>query len=414
MLHQGQSRIGKSSASFGTKALASAILLILMLVASPVTKAQTFQVLHTFEETDGRGPYAGLTIDQAGNFYGTTHNGGKGILSPGTIFRLQRSGSNWSFTTLYNFTGDGYDGEIPAARVILGPDGSLYGTAAGIVFNLRPAPNSCQHPPCAWIETVISQSVGGESELIFDQGWNIYGTAQYGAGRKGEVYELMRSGEGWSGQILYSFSGNDGAYPYAGVIFDKAGNLYGTTFQGGDYNAGTVFELSPSADGWTEKVLYSFQNGSDGGYPWGGVIFDQSGNLYGSTSAGGSGNGGTVFRLSPSSGGWALNTLYSFPGQGQGGPHASLTFDGSGNLYGTTYQDGAHPYNGSVFKLTPTSQPPWIYTSLHDFTGGSDGANPISNVIMDGGGNLYGTASEGGDNHCFSGVGCGVVWEITP
>jgi uncharacterized repeat protein (TIGR03803 family) len=168
--------------------------------------------------------------------------------------------------------------------------------------------------------------------------------------------------------------------------------------------------MVPSGSTWITTDIYDFTNGSDGAYPWGGLILDQSGNLYGSTSAGGSGNGGTVFQLSLSGGKWVLDTLYSFTGPGQGrfivGPVASLVMDKAGAVYGTTLADGVPGY-GSIFKLTPQGDD-WTYTSLHDFTGGSDGGNPYSNVVMDAQGNLYGTASGGGAN------GKGVVWEITP
>ena len=188
----------------------------------------------------------------------------------------------------------------------------------------------------------------------------------------GTVYELTPSGNGYTESVLYSFSGPDGASPYAGLVFDNKGNLFGTTYRGGSNDAGTVFELTyvPGV-GWTEHVLYNFQNASDGEYPFGGLIFDSAGNLYGTTIDGGSGGGGTVFELSPSGDTWTFKLLYSFSGQGDCGPGATLTMDGAGNLYGTTYCDGIYN-NGSVFKLSNT-QNGWVYTSLHDFTGGTDG-----------------------------------------
>ena len=185
---------------------------------------------------------------------------------------------------------------------------------------------------------------------------------------------------------------------------DKAGSPYGATYSGGRDSHGTVFQLTPAMSGWTENILYAFQGGSDGGILIAGPILDQSGNLYGATAGYGSGGGGTVFELTPATGGWTLNTLYSFAGTG--GPTGTLVMDGAGNLYGTTYSDGAYGY-GNVFELTPHNGS-WFYTDLHDFTGGSDGGNPNSNVVFDTSGNLYGTASTGGSQ------GVGVVWEITP
>jgi uncharacterized repeat protein (TIGR03803 family) len=261
-------------------------------------------------------------------------------------------------------------------------------------------------------------------DLTFDQAGNIYGTTSAGDMQgAGTVYELTPSGSGWTEKVIYPFTGGqDGEYPYAGVIFDKAGKLYGTTYVGGhlalqcnsfggSYGCGTVFQLTPSGSGWTENVIYDFQGGgSDGFSPIAGLIFDQSGNLYGTTSNGSSEYGGTAFELSPSNGAWIFSPLYSFIGSffGACGPYANLVMDAAGNLYGTTYCSGGYAF-GSVFKLTPSS-PTWIYTSLHDFTGGNDGRWPISNVTFDASGNLYGTAS--GGLGC-SGA-CGTVWEITP
>jgi len=181
--------------------------------------------------------------------------------------------------------------------------------------------------------------------------------------------------------------------------------MYTTTFSGGPDDCGTVDELVNSASGWTETVLHALQCGSEGEWPYGGLIFDQAGNLYGTTAYEGSGNGGTVFELTPSIGNWIFNLLYSLSGGGPG-PLTSLTMDGQGNLYGTTKGAGVYEA-GNVFKLT-FSNGDWTYTDLHDFTGGADGGVPFSQVTLDSRGNLYGTASQGGGNTY------GVVWEITP
>ena len=227
-----------------------------------------------------------------------------------------------------------------------------------------------------------------------------------GSGDQGAVYELTPSGGGWSENVLYSFPGgaSDGYFPQSGVALDNIGNLYGTTYYGGTYGAGTVYRLTPSGSGWAENILYNFQAGDDGGYPFGGLIFDQFGNLYAATPTGGSGGGGTVFELTPSDGNWTFSVLYSF--SAGTGPYGSLTMDAAGNLYGTTFTVGAYGY-GSVFKLT-FSGGGWSATDLHDFTGGSDGGNPFGNVTLKPNGKLYGTASGGGA------YGLGVVWEITP
>ena len=256
--------------------------------------------------------------------------------------------------------------------------------------------------------------VGGD--LIWDPMGNIYGTTTYGgASGLGTVFQMTKSGNDWTEAPIYSFTGPDGAYPSAGVILDSNGNLFGTTVEGGLYGFGAIFELTHNINsGWTETVLYNFQNLDDGQWPFAGLVSDGAGNLYGATSDGGSGGGGTLFELSPAGDTWTFTLLYSPSGQ-QGkfcGPRASLSMDNSGNLYGTTICNGANNL-GNVFKLT-NAQNGWQYASLHDFTGGTDGAEPISNVTFDTNGNLYGTAATGGNSSCNPPHGCGVVWMIKP
>ena len=403
--------------SLSSALTALAIAFLLIVVATQPAQAQTFHVIHNFTGgQDGATPTAGVTLDTAGNLYGTASYGGVGY---GTVYKLTHKGT---FNPLFAFNYN--DGAYPLARVIFGPNGTLYGTTnlgglgVGTVFNLRPAARACTTALCPWTETVLYSFEGHPDgagpdygDLIFDQAGNIYGTTTAGGTPQnvGTVYELTpKSGGGYAEMPIYSFSVSDGATPYNGAIFDNAGNLYSTTGYGGLSNSGTVFELMyVVASGWTESLLYSFRNGSDGGVPYAGLIFDPSGNLYGATSAYGTGGGGTVFELSPPGTWTTLTVLYSFTGTAGHtcGPWGTLVMKG-GNLYGTTYCDGANGF-GSVFELTP-SGPPWTYTSLHDFTGGSDGAYPISNVVFDASGNLYGTASDGGAYNF------GVVWEITP
>lgn len=405
-------------------------------VALPIA-AQTFTVIHNFSGgQDGSQPVAGLTIDKAGNFYGTASAGGAGY---GTVFKLTHKNSGWTFNPLYSFTG-GNEGASPKAPVALGANGTLYGTTAGggndgfgTVYNLKPSAVACKSALCPWRETVLYGFRGlpdgayPESGVVFDQAGNIYGTTQNGGTGDcdiyhllgcGIVYELTASGGGWTENVLYSFQQNVGAWPDGRIVFDKAGNLYGVCVfcgpifcESGIGVGGSVYELSPSGSGWTAQALYGFTDGSDGGFPRGGLIFDASGNLYGTTEGNGSGGGGTVFELMAASGSWAFSTIYSFSGS-LAGPLDNLAMDAAGNLYGTTYGDGIYRY-GSVFKLTP-SNGSWTYSSLHDFTGGSDGAFPYSDVVFDGDGNLYGTASEGGNLNCGAPGGCGVVWKITP
>ena len=416
---------------FGAPVTMLRLLALTVAIAQP-GQAQTFTVLHNFTgQTDGAGPFAGLTMDAAGSLYGTTWGGALGY---GTVFKLASKNSGWIFAPLYSFTG-GSDGAQPQARVILGHDGALYGTASsggagmgcngdgcGVVFKLQPPATACKIALCPWTENVLYSFTGGSdggdpySEVIFDQAGNLYGTTVLGGPDCyfrgcGVVYELTRSdGGGWTEGVLYSFSlGNDGAYPVASVVFDNAGNLYGTT--SGDMNGiyapyGTVYELMPSGMAWAEKTIYTFQGANDGGIPLAGLIVDQLGNLYGATSSYGENGGGTVFTLTPSGGIWTFESVYGLEGGGNGGPARSLTMDAAGNLYGTAHFDGAYGY-GSVFKFTKSGNS-WAYTSLHDFTGGSDGGVPVSSVVLDKKGNIYGTTFGGGAN------GAGVVFEIAP
>jgi uncharacterized repeat protein (TIGR03803 family) len=328
---------------------------------------------------------------------------------------LRRAGTGWVFNTLYIF-----DGTV-SSRVIFGPNGTLYGTSPnniaghpyGYVYNLTPPVNACTSALCPWNGSLLYAFSGGSDgatplygDITFDQSGNMYGTTSLGGNGVGVVYEMTRSGNQWTEQPIYTFVGSpDGATPYAGVIFDTAGNLYGTTTAGGASGNGTVFKLSPSGSGWTEQVVYNFQGGADGSDPVAGLIFDQSGNLYGATASGGAGGGGTVFELSPSGGGWTHNVIYNFNGAAQCGPWGTVTLQ-SGNLYGTTLCDGAHS-DGNVWELT-SSGSGWTYSSVYDFTGGNDGREPYGNVTFDTSGNFYGTASLGGQNLV------GVVWEITP
>ena len=396
------------------------IVLTLLTSLIPAVHAQTFSVIHAFTAgTEGAGPAAGVTI-RGNTLYGTT--AGFGDIGCGTVYRLTHAGSNWLLSTLSALNLD--NGCDPYARVVFGPDGHLYGTTSGYlqghggtVFKLTPQPGPCKDAACYWTLTDLHDfGLGTDGmwpswgDLIWDQQGNMYGTTRSGGtSNMGTAYELTPSGNGYTESVLYNFSGPDGANPPAGLVFDNKGNLFGTTlYEGG---VGTVFELTYVVGvGWTEHVLYNFQNASDGRYPLGGLIFDSFGNLYGTTTAGGSGGSGTVFELSPSGNTWTFKLLYSF--SGNVGPYAALSMDGAGNLYGTTWSCGIYNF-GNVFMLSNT-QNGWVYTSLHDFTGGTDGGGPWSNVAIDTDGTLYGTAGSGGDMNCNGGGGCGVVWMIKP
>lgn len=256
------------------------------------------------------------------------------------------------------------------------------------------------------------------ASVVLDQAGNLYGTAEnYGAYGYGVVFKVTPNADGsWTESVLHSFDNGDGMAVVSGLIFDADGNLNGTAADGGSAGAGMVFQLTPNADGsWSENILYTFTGGKDGGYPAAGLTLDQAGNLYGMTEGGGAYGRGTVFELTPNPhGSWTEKVLYSFTGGKDGWQplFGSLVFDGTGNLYGTVTEGGAHTNWGVVFKLTPNPDGSWTESVLHNFTGGWDGGSPYAGVIVDRTGNLYGTTEEGGNSGCANGLGCGVVFQL--
>jgi hypothetical protein len=415
--------------------------LFILLVTAITAQAQTLSVLHSFSgQGDGAVPTASLTVDRAGNFYGTTSIGGAayGTAGYGTVFKLSRAGTGWILNTIYTFRG-GDDGANPYAGVVFGPDGALYGTTSnfgdpedyrgtnhydnsgeyGTVFRLTPPATVCGSFSCPWIKTVLYRFTGaggdgaypGYGNLAFDAAGNIYGTTMSGGGDGGNcdpynncgvVFRLTRSGGSWTESVLYSFSqtGNGGLIPFSGVVLDSVGNVYGTTAFGGPGGSGggAAYQLTQSGSSWTLTVLHDFGGLNDGGNPFGGMIIDQQGNLYGTTSDGPAYNGnGTVFELQPSGDSWTYSTLTVLPASGDGGagPADAPVMDAAGNLYATSTA-------GFVFKLTPSGGS-WIYTDLHNLNG-----EPIGGVVVDANGNLYGTTED------TSGSAWGEVWELTP
>ena len=263
-----------------------------------------------------------------------------------------------------------------------------------------------------------SASVGlyPEGGLILDAAGNLYGTAHSGgtcsvsSSGCGLVFELSPSASGWTETVLYTFSGPDGISPSAGVVFDTNGNLYGTTSIGGAYNNGTVFELSPTASGWQEQVLYSFTGGSDGGALLYGVVLDVAGNVYGTAYLGGANNQGVLFQLTNSGSGWTENVLLNFDNLAGTGP-SPLAFDAAGNLYGTA-TTGNHDFNhqrGTIYELLPNGVGGWTENTFFTFTGfGTTGTAPAGGVVFDNAGNLYGTTT--GESHL---VGLPDVFELS-
>jgi hypothetical protein len=402
------------------------ILFALMAVATQSAQAQTFTVIHEFTGGgDGGDPMAGLTMDSAGNFYGTTWGGGTGY---GTVFKLWRVGGGWRITPLYSFQG-GYDGAGPSARVIFGPGGALYGTTSGggggncsdygyqgcgTVYKLTRPATACKAALCPWTETVLYRAApdgGGYlvGEVVFDSAGNLYATAALGGqGDGGYVFELMPYNGGWTSKILHTFQPEQGdlGQPEAGLVFDSSGNLFSTANLGGPINEGGVFELTPSGSGWTERVIHTF-NGSDGNGSMASLTPDGHGDFYGTTFDLGPNRGGTVFELTPSGGNWTFSLVFGFNFFDDNGSVlvAPVSIGANGNLYGTTFE--CLDCRGVVYELTPSGGS-WTENVLHRFSGGNDGGIPYSNVVFDSSGNLYGTASY------FGAYGQGVVWEITP
>jgi hypothetical protein len=407
---------------------------IVLTILVSALSAQTFTILHTFAGDDGSSPYSGVTVDRAGNVYGTTKFGGVANcdLGCGVLFKLAPQGSGWNFVPLYKFATRS-DGYAPIARIVFGLDGRLYGTtflggnstvSGGTLFTLTPPPTVCR-ASCYWVKTTLwsfGQNDGdglrpGYGDLVFDAAGNIYGTTEEGGTTQppcgpgcGTVYMLSRSQGSWNETLLYQFGDGPGYHPYAGVAFAGNGNLYGTTPYGGSADWGLAYELSHSNGSWSPTILYNFSPQS-GGIASAGLLPDNTGDLYGATSTA-VGGGGAVFELSSLGLDWTFQLLHSFDSLAH--PFANLAMDAAGNLYGTTLSGGRFE-RGNVFKLTRIGDS-WTYSSLYDFTGGSDGSSPYGDVALDAAGNLYGTAAGGGSNtgQCLITNGCGVVWRIKP
>jgi uncharacterized repeat protein (TIGR03803 family) len=387
--------------------------------------------VHLFSgRSDGRYPVGGV-IFESGNLYGALAQGPGGF--GGAVFELTPTSNGWSETLLYHFKG-GRDGLNPQASVTFDSAGNLFGTTyqgggidscslgCGAAFELKSKGGG------QWTESLIhsfsdvNDGANPLSPLTFDANGNLFGTTTYGGNGGGTVFKLTSKGGKWKFDRLYSFKiynfkrgETDGQYPTGGLVADGAGNLYGATTAGGSADGGTVFKVTrKSGGGWKESILHNFcSQGYDGCYPYAGLIIDPAGNLYGTTVAGGAYGGGTVFRVDQTGG---ETVLYSFQRQSDiNYPYGPLLFDAAGNLYGVALQGGATSQQcpqgcGGVFQLTPSGNR-WIENVLQLFTGGNDGAFPSGNLVLDGLGNLYGTTQEGGSSVCQ--FGCGTVFELT-
>jgi uncharacterized repeat protein (TIGR03803 family) len=405
-----------------SRRLAAVLMALMVCMISGSTLAQgdwassRYKTVYKFSGSPNQtGPTSGLTSDSTGNLYGTIGDGGRE--GYGTVFELTPNGDGgWKEQVLYSF--QVADGETPSAGLIFDSVGNLYGTTVyggangdGTVFELTPSGSG------GWRERVlhsfgVTDGAYPHSGLIFDSAGNLYGTTVYGgANDYGTVFELMPKGDRWGENVLHSFGVTDGATPFAGLVFDSAGNLYGTTWDTLQGETGIVFELTPNGDGtWNETTIHRFcsrRGCADGASPYGGLVFDSVGNLYGTTTQGGADGFGTVFELAPNgTGGWNESVLHSFNGMGGAYPYAGLIIDAARNLYGTTVDGGARAA-GTVFELKANGDGSWRHTILQSF-GNDPGCEPYGALILDEQGSLFGTTSGDGTTTF------GSVFEIAP
>jgi uncharacterized repeat protein (TIGR03803 family) len=401
---QHRARISRIRLGTASAALTLAVLLGLGLTAPQSAQAETFTVLYNFYGwPDGQDPSVAMIRDAAGNLYGTTATGG--VFTWGTVFKVSKSGSE---TVLYSFcsASNCSDGELPRGGLTRDSKGNLYGTTSsggassgGAVFELsKSGKETVLYSFCT--ETKCADGSYPNAGLIRDSHGNLYGTtAKGGAYGNGVVFKLDATG---SETVLYSFTGGaDGSNPYAGVIRDAAGNLYGTTSSGGSSGYGLVFMLSTTG---TLTVLHSFAGGTtDGCNPLGTPVMDDDGNLYGTTSgcgSSGSASYGIVWKVTANSTETVLHNFAGYPSDGAV-PWAGVILDAKGNLYGVTSSGGASSV-GTVYELRKKGS----LTLLHSFDG-LDGEYAYGGLVRDAKGNLYGTAVEGGEYHY------GTVWKIT-
>jgi uncharacterized repeat protein (TIGR03803 family) len=400
-------------------------LAVALLGAAPAEK-----VIYEFSGPDGLYPLPAVVFDGAGNLFGVTQKGGAGSPGYGTAYELSPArGGTWTQRLLHSF-GIGHDATFPSAPLIVDGLGNLYGTApdsgphnSGIVFELSPVAGS-------WTYQVIHAFRGPDgflpdSGVIMDPKGNLYGTTVgggIGGSGGGVVFQLtLGADHRWHETKLHDFIGSTATVPEGGLVLDGSGNLYGTTQYGGvpstcggGLGCGTVFETVPASR--KTRLLYTFRGSPQGDaqQPTIGLVFDHSGNLWGTTASGGVKNNGTIYELTPTRhGSWKERVVYSFVGGPDGAmPTDKLLFDAAGNMYGTASAGGDMvdcPLGGCgvVFKLSHAAGGAWKYADLHTFTGHADGAGPLGALVFDRAGNLYGTTAFGGA------ANAGVVYEIT-
>ena len=379
--------------------------------------ATTTDVIFSFEEDNGEYADTDLETDNAGNIYGTTVLGGDH--GSGTVFQLSPTPNGWVQNVLYSFTG-GVDGGEPYKGVSIDRQGNLYGTAVtggsgaceggcGVAYKLTNSNGT-------WTQTVIHAFTGGDdgsgpgARVTVDSSGNVYGmTPTAGTYGAGTIYKIHPQGSSWSFQVIHTFTGGtDGASGSAGRMLLNHRRLYGAVTAGGAYGSGVVFELTPTAVGeWDFKTLYSFRGQPDGSFPYG-ALLRTSGKLYGTTYYGGANGIGSVYEMSPrQSGEWSERVIYSFQNGSDGNsPISNLVRDNAGNLFGTTSEGGSG--SGTIFKLSPTGSGQWTESVVHAFAGPPDGGFSYNGMVVDRSGNFYGATVHGGTND----DGC--VYQFTP
>jgi len=376
-----------SQTYFRIRAVAASAVFVLSLAAANAT---TTDVIFSCEEDEGEYADSDLETDSAGNIYGTTVLGGD--FGSGTVFKLSPTPTGWVHTVLYSFT-SGADGGEPYKGVTVDREGNLYGAAVtggsgsceggcGVVYKLTNSGGT-------WTQTVIHAFTGGDdgsgpgARVTLDRSGNVYGMAPTG--------------------------GADGATGSAGRMILRHGRLFGAATAGGTYGSGVVFELRPTGGReWNFRTIYSFRGQPDGSFPYGALLFDRVGNIYGTTYYGGANGIGSVYQLSPRAiGEWNESVLYSFQeGSDGNSPISNLVADGVGNLYGTTSEGGLG--SGTIFKLSPIGGGQWMETVVHAFEGPPDGAFAYNGMVVDRFGNFYGATVHGGDEND------GAVYKFTP
>ncbi len=376
---------------------------------TPYNNAPT--VLGSFNGTDSASPYGNLTADAAGNLFGMTNAGGSA--SYGTVFEMVKGASGYAApVTLASFTGD--NGADPYGSLIMDAAGDLFGAtntgganSYGTVFEMVKGASGYA-APVVLTSFTGTNGANPDGSLIMDAAGDLFGTTSAGgSGSDGTVFELVKGASGYAAPVtLGSFTGANGVNPLGSLLADAAGNLFGTAEAGGTNGDGTVFEVVKTASGYDAPVTIASFDGTDGASLYGSLIADAAGDLFGTTAQGGANGYGTVFELVKGASGFgAPVTLASFTGDNGAYPYGSLTIDAAGDLFGTTGTGGVSGY-GTVFELVKGASGYGAPVTLTTFTG-ANGAYPYNSLITDAAGDLYGTTVEGGAN------GYGAVFELT-